>query len=349
MKRRVTIRDVATAAGVHPSTVSRALDPSNRRLVREDIALRIEHVSKTLGYRPNSAAHSLRTNRSHTIGVVVPDITNPIFPPIIRGIEDVLAAVGYVAILGNTDGNKERASKIVENLIDRGVDGLILASVEKEDKTVSSVLSAGIPMVTANRHSDDPSVCSVTHDETEGMRRILIHLASLGHHNIAYIGGPQTLSTGAERYAAFERYRNDLQLNPGGELIVFARAYGEVEGERCAEELLACGGRFTAIVCANDRLAVGAIAALRRRQIRCPEDISVTGYNDMPMMDQIQPPLTTIRTHQYRLGAEAATVLHSLIEGRDTGKHKVLPVELVIRGSTCPARGGREDGSQLQL
>jgi LacI family transcriptional regulator len=337
MRKRVTLKDVAQAVGVHVSTVSRALDPKTRHLITPEVAQEIIQASERLAYRQNAAAYSLKTNRTRTVGVVVPDITNPIFPPIIRGVEDALAARNYVAILANTDGGMEREESITETLIARGVDGLILASVEREDEAVSSLSDEGLAVVTVNRKVNDPNVSSVVHDEDEGTRLILGHLVSLGHRRIANIAGPQRVSTGAARYRAFVRHRDALAFDADPKLVVFANALNEAEGERCAEELLAMELGFTALACANDRLAVGAVTALRRRGLACPGDISVTGYNDMPLVDRLFPPLTTIRVQQYRAGREAANLLLAALQTEPElrkPRHLVLPVELVVREST---------------
>ncbi len=337
MRKRVTLKDVAQAVGVHVSTVSRALDPKTRHLITPEVAEEIIRASERLSYRQNAAAYTLKTNRTRTIGVVIPDITNPIFPPIIRGVEDALAAHNYVAILANTDGDMQREENINETLRARGVDGLILASVEREDEAVSGLIDEGLAIVTVNRQVNDPAVSSVVHNEDEAVRLVLDHLASLGHRRVANIAGPQRLSTGEARYRAFERHRVALGFDRDPALVAFARTLNEAEGERCADELLAARLGFTALVCSNDRLAIGAIAALRRRGLSCPGDISVTGHNDMPMIDRLSPPITTIRVQQYRAGHEAAEVLLEKLRtdpAERRPRHIVLSVELIVRGST---------------
>lgn len=338
MKKRVTLKDVAEAVGVHVSTVSRALDPKTRHLITAEVAEQILKVSTELDYRQNAAAYSLKTNRTRTIGVVVPDITNPVFPPIIRGVEDRLAASGYVAILANTDGNRRREAGITQMFRARGVDGLIMASVERDDDAISRLSQEGLPIVTVNRQVDDPGVSSVVNDEDAGMRLILGHVAGLGHRHVANIAGPQSLSTGATRLKAFQHHRDLLGLDDDPRLIAVANAFNDEEGFRCAEDLLSRGAPFSAIVCSNDRLAIGAISALRRRGLSCPDDVSVTGYNDMPMVDRLFPALTTIRVQQYDAGHVAADILLETIDTapeRRRRRHVVLPVELVVRESTA--------------
>jgi len=333
-KARVSLKDLARDVGVHVSTVSRALDPHSRHPVAADLVKKIQKASKRLGYQQNAAAYHLKTNRSRTIGVIVPDITDPVFPPIIRGIEDGLSQHGYVAMLANTDGNARRHTKILEVMRTRGVDGLILASVLQNDKMVSQ-LAAGIPVVTVSRRTDDPRFSSVVHDEEDGIAQLLTHLVSLGHRDIACIAGPQTVSTGANRYRAYLRHKENTGLGECPSLVSFAKAFNEMEGERCAEELLVSGRPFTAVLCANDRLAIGAIASFRRHHIDCPNSISVTGFNDMPLADRLSPALTTVRVQHYKAGFEAAEVIVEKIEkSGDTATHVTLPVEMIVRNST---------------
>lgn len=337
--RRATLKDVAEAVGVHVSTVSRALNPETRHLITQPIVDRILEASRQLGYQPNSAAYSLRTNRTRTVGVVVPDITNSIFPPIIRGVEDLMTQRGYATLVVNTDGRAQREATILETLFARGVDGLVIASAEREDGAIRALAARGTPIVTVNRRTDDASIASVTNDETEGVRLMLNHLVALGHRMIATIAGNQHLSTGQRRYEAFLRHAVEMGLEVSPARVGFAASFNETDGERCMEELMARGGDFSAVLCANDRLAIGAIMALRRRGLSCPADVSVTGFNDMAMVDRIDPPLTTVRIQQYRVGAAAAQMLLERMNKRNetcAPQHIVMPVELVVRGSTAP-------------
>lgn len=331
---RPTLKDIARDVGVHVSTISRALNPNSTHAVSPELMDKIKRASTRRNYKPNTAAYMLRTNRSRTIGVVVPDITDPVFPPIIRGIEDALARHGYVAILANTDGDPRRQAQAVDTLRPRGIDGLILASVIRHDKEATRV-TAGMPVVTVSRRTSDTRFSSVVHDEDDGFRGVMTHLASLGHRTIASIAGPQTISTGYNRYSSYMRFSKELRLGPDRPLVSFARAFNEMEGERCAEELLLSGQSFTAVVCANDRLAVGAITAFRRHGVECPRDVSITGFNDMPLANRLSPALTTIRVQHYKAGTEAAELIVKAAEDESAvPQHVVLPVELIVRSST---------------
>jgi LacI family transcriptional regulator len=336
---RATLKDVAEAVGVNVSTASRALDPTSPHRVSAVLAEKIRRAAKKLGYRPNAAAYSLKTNKTRTIGVVIPDISDPVFPPIIRGIEDELRLHDYISIVANTDNDVGREEQVLATLNARGVDALILATTKRRDESLAR-LANGCPVVTIIRKADDKKFSSVVHDEDAGIQRLLQHLVSLGHRHIANIAGPQDVSTGYNRLKSVKRYHKALL--PDCEMpTVIARAFSEEEGERCAQELLASGRRFTAVTCANDQLAIGAIAAFARGGRACPGDISVTGFNDIPLADRLLPSLTTIRVQHHKLGVEAALLAVERL--KEAGKHPfvrhvVLPIDLVVRESTKALR-----------
>src|SRR6202050_445152 len=331
--RPARLRVVAAAAGVHPATASRALNLETRLLVSEETARRVAAAAARLGYRPNPVARSLRTRRSHTVGVLIPDLNNPIFPPIVRGLEDKLAAAGYVALLGNTDADANRERTLFEQMRARHVDGFVLATATQHDRLLAEAAAAELPVVLMNRLSQDHSFPSVSGDNEQGARMAVTHLARLGHTRIAHIAGPQEASTGTARLRGFRdgMTSNGLKVDEG--LIVYATRYTVDDGARCCRELLGRGG-FTALAAANDMLAVGCYAALDEKALLCPNDISIVGFNDMPFIDRLRPPLTTVRFPHYQLGTEAATLLIERIEAADSPvKIIFLAPELVARGS----------------
>jgi LacI family transcriptional regulator len=334
--RPATLRDVAAAAGVHPATASRAQNPETRILVSEDTALRVTEAAAQLGYQPNPVARSLRTRRSNTVGVLIPDLNNPLFPPIVRGLEDKLAAAGYVALLGNTDSDASRARMILDQMRARHVDGFVLAAATVQDQLLAELATADVPVVLMNRLSPDYSFSLVSVDNEQGIRMALSHLVKLGHTRIAHIAGPQVASTGVSRLRGFRDALAGHGLEVSEDLIAYADRYTVEEGIRCARELLDRPGGFTALAAANDILAVGCYAALEDAGLQCPEDISVIGFNDMPFVDRVRPPLTTIRFPHYQLGTEAAQLLLERISDRDAPvKIIYLAPELVVRGSAA--------------
>jgi LacI family transcriptional regulator len=335
MRHGSTLKDIAREIGVHPSTVSRALDPQRRAKLTPDVIEKVRLAAERLGYRPNRVAASLRTSRSMTVGVMIPDITNTIFPPILRGVESVLEPHGYAALVVSTDNIPEREARLVEVLRERGVDGIIHAGAQRLNPMIPRIVEEGTPVVTVNRRVDGAHIPAIINDEKGGMRLLADHLQSFGHQKIAHIAGPNSSSTGQERLDALRLALSERKMS----LVAVAEAdrYVELEGIRCTKSLLDSDTQFTAIVCANDRLAIGAIEALREAGLRCPEDVSVTGYNDMPLIDRIQPALTTIRIESFATGQAAAHALYALMCGEEdkVPLETIMPVEIVIRNSVA--------------
>jgi LacI family transcriptional regulator len=330
-----TLRDVASAAGVHPATASRALNPGTRLLVSEETAQRVTEAAERLGYRPNAVARSLRTRRSHTIGVLIPDLNNPLFPPIIRGIEDRLAEHGYVALIGNTDGDPGKERLVFDQMRARHVDGFVLATATLNSPILAEAAEAGLPLVLMNRTAQDYPFSSVSVDNEQGVRAAVAHLVSLGHTRIGHIAGPQDISTGAARLRGYQEAMSSHGLAVDAAEIVHASGYTVEEGLHRGRELLAAADDLTAVVAANDMLAIGCYGALDELGLRCPEDVSVIGFNDMPFVDRLHPPLSTVRFPHSQVGTEAARLLIERIESSD-GPVKILFLapELVVRGST---------------
>ena len=335
--RPATLRDVAAAAGVHPATASRALNPGTRLLVSEETARRVTEAAERLGYRPNPVARSLRTRRSHTVGVLIPDLNNPLFPPIVRGLEDRLAEHGYVALIGNTDGDAARERMVFDQMRARHVDGFVMATATLHSDILNEATEAELPVVLMNRTAEGYPFSSVSVDNEQGVRAAVAHLTSLGHTRIGHIAGPQNVSTGAARLRGFEAGMAAHKLPVTDGQVVYASAFSLEEGVRCGRELLGARGDLTAVVAGNDMLAVGCYGALDELDLRCPEDVSVIGFNDMPFVDRLRPPLSTVRFPHYQLGTEAATLLVERIEAQDSPvKILFLAPELVARGSTVP-------------
>lgn len=337
---RTTLRDVARQVGVHTSTVSRVLNPATRYKVSPAVAERVTEAARRLGYRPNPLAYGLRTNRSMTVGVVVPDLTNPIFPPIIRGIEDALVDAGYTAILANSDNDIARERSIIETMRARHIDGLILATADRHAPVVEGCLEDGVPLVLIHRAADRRDVSTVTVDDTIGMDLLIRHLVSLGHRRIAHIAGPLNYSTGKNRLEGFQRALRAHDIEPEPELIVNCDIYSDLEGKHATETLLARDLNPTAIVAANDIIAIGCYDALDERGIDCPTEISVTGYNDIRFADKLRPALTTVRIPQFQAGANAAAILLERLRNEAAPARSELMVPtLVIRKSTAaPSR-----------
>jgi LacI family transcriptional regulator len=331
-----TLRDVAEAAGVHAGTASRALNPETRGLVNVETARRVLRAAESLGYQPNPIARSLKTSKSSTIGLVLPDLTNPLFPPIVRGIEDVLRAAGYSAFIVNTDNDEDRERALVTSLRSRQVEGLIVATARLEHPLLDQLRQQGVKMVLVNRRARDVDVPCVAPDDATGVALAVRHLTDLGHHRILHLAGPQTTSTGVVRARAFEAALRERGLQPHPELLVPCAYWSEADGADGLRKAIASGAEFTAVVAGNDLIALGCYDVFAERGIRCPVEVSVVGFNDMPFLDKLQPPLTTVRIPHHQIGVEAARMLLEAIDEPDRPSRSVLlPLSLVVRGSTA--------------
>ncbi|MGG5819217.1 LacI family DNA-binding transcriptional regulator [Falsiroseomonas sp. HW251] len=334
---RATIADVAAAAGVHASTVSRALNPATRGMVTEAVAARVTAAAEKLGWRPSTLAAGLRTRRSRTIGILVPDLVNPVFPPIVRAAETRLAEAGYATLLANTDNDPARELLLVERMAAHLVDGMMLASAAKGSRAIEACARAGIPTLLINRRLPGSELSAVVNDDRRGMALAVKHLLGLGHRRIAHLGGPAGVSTATDRRAGFRAALRGAGLDADAAPTVAAEAYTIEAGRRAMEALLAQGG-FTAVAVANDMLCLGAYDALAAAGQRIPDDVSVTGFNDMPFVDRIAPPLTTVRIQHAEMGRRAAELLLGALAEPSGREEVLLEPEVVVRGSTAPPR-----------
>lgn len=330
------LRDVARVAGVHSSTASRALDSELSSRLSDEVVQRVRQAARDLGYSPNMLAASLRTQRSRTIGVMVPDLTNTMFPPMFRGIEDRLSQDGYSAVLANSDLRSDKERKIFETFVDRRLDGMIVATATLDSFMVKDAVRRRIPLVLLNRTTADDSISVVVADEKLGITLAVQHLLSQGHRRIAHLAAPQDISTGRIRREAFLAAMADAGIAVEDALIRSVDNLTEDEGKRCARGFLDLASRPTAIVAANDTLAIGAIIAMEESGLTCPGDISVTGFNDMPYSERMRPPLTTVRIPHYQMGFEAGDeLMHRLKTPAAPPKRRVLEPALIVRSSTC--------------
>ncbi|WP_406853617.1 LacI family DNA-binding transcriptional regulator [Alsobacter sp. KACC 23698] len=328
-----TLQSVADLAGVHRSTASRALNPATSHMLAADVVERIRLAASSLGYRRDALAAGLRTGRSRLVGVVVPDIANPVFGPILRGIESALSEQGHSVLVANAGQEEDGQAAIVEEFIGRRVDGLILATARRDDPVLSLCLAAGVPTVLVNRLEQGGRVSAVVSDDRAGMRMAVAHLVGLGHRRIGHLAGPQHLSTGLLRREGFGQGLAEAGLPPGP--VEVASAYTREAGEQAAAALLRRAD-LTAIVAANDLLALGAYRAAQALGLRRPGDLSIVGHNDMPLVDMVEPPLTTVRIRHQEMGLEAARLL--LREIAERGRAPSLVVTeplLIVRGSTA--------------
>ncbi|MFS8114129.1 LacI family DNA-binding transcriptional regulator [Rhizobium jaguaris] len=336
---RVTIVDVANGAGVHVSTASRALNPGTSHRISSKVVRKIEKVAEQLGYKRNTLASSLRTQKTGTIGLIVPNLSDPLFSPIIASVEERVAEDGYVTFVANSDYSPVKLRSIIERMSSQFVAGLVVASFELNDPSVELCLELGIPTVAVLRDPRHPRMSSISMDDVSGVQALVEHILDLGHRDISYVTPPLAASTAQNRLAGFNAATRLAKAAGCRFDVVEARAYDVAEGERIMAHMLASGLTSTAVLAFNDLLAVGCLVALKSAGISCPEQISLTGVNDLPFMNMLSPPLTTLHTAGRDLGLEGADLLMSLIKNLSQPiKRVLLTPHLVLRGSTGPVR-----------
>jgi DNA-binding LacI/PurR family transcriptional regulator len=332
--RAVTITDVARAAGVAPSTVSRAVTRPDRvnALTREHVL----EVANRLGYRPSPVARALGSGHTRTLALILPDITNPYFAGVIRGAERQAAATGYVLVIGSSEESGRAEWRIVEKLAG-SVDGFLVVSSRMSDQRI--VQTAGLrPVVLVNRQT--AGVTSVSPDQESGTRQIIEHLWSLGHREVLFLAGPPESWLGARRWAGISAAAKRRRMT--------ARRVGpfppSIEGGYAAGEA-ALSDAATAVIAHNDLLAIGVLLRLASRGVRVPDGLSVVGFDNIFGSDWCDPPLTTLSDRTDQAGRSAVDLLVSLVEEQPDDAEPpaqiVAPTELVIRGSTGRARVGR--------
>jgi LacI family transcriptional regulator len=336
---RATLKDVARLAGVHPGTASRALNVETRALVNGATAERVLAAAEELGYSANPIARGLKTSRSYTVGVLIPDLTNPLFPPIVRGIQDRLEEAAYTPLIANTDNDPDRERADIQAMRARQVDGLITATARRDHGLPPDLEDVRLPVVLVNRGLEDGARPAVVADHVLGVKLAVQHLAELGHRRIAHLAGPQELSTGFLRRKGFIAAMKEAGLEADPNLILVGNAFVESEGERLCNELLDRETGVTAILAGNDLMALGCYDAFVVRRVECPAQVSVVGYNDMPFAGWFNPPLTTVGLPHYEIGARAAELLLEQLREPDSPPTQVtLEPTLVVRGSTAPPR-----------
>ena len=326
------IRQVAQAAKVSVATVSRTLQMPD--VVAPETRGRVQAAIAKLGYRPNAQARMLRTARTQVIVALVPDISNPFFAEVIRGIEQVAHQNGYSVLLGDTQNSRAREKAYAELLETKQADGLITLLPH----IPPLAMPGPFPIVNACEYVKDKSVTSVYVDNEAAAHDAIAYLLTLGHRNIAFVTGPMDSPISIDRDRGYEQalhaagIKRDRKLTAAGDFSVEA-------GIRAVESLLAKQQRFTAVFCSNDEMAIGALRAIKAKGLRVPEDMSVIGFDDIRFARYTDPPLTTIAQPKDELGREAMNMLIELLSGEDVPPRKrILTTQLVVRGSTarCP-------------
>ncbi len=328
----VTIKDVARVAGVSVATVSRVFNDSS--LVRGDTGARVRQVALDLGYSPHGAARSLITSRTHTLGVLLPDIYGEFFSEVIRGIDQAAQREGYHLLVSGARNDLEAALRSMRGR----VDGLIVMSPALDAGASRRSLPDGFPVVLLNCPPSDAAYDSLGIANFEGARSMVRHLAELGHRRIAIIRGAELNFDAAERLRGYRAALKELGLEAAAALEL-PGDFSEASGHAAARLVLGDGMRPTAVFAANDCMAIGALSAFREAGLRVPEDIAVTGFDDIPMARYVEPALTSVHVDISALGERAtAWLLAVLREPSDRElRRETLPTTLVVRRS-CGTR-----------
>jgi LacI family transcriptional regulator len=315
-RRRVTIRDVAEQAKTSVTTVSRVMNNTDYP-VNADLRERIKKTAKLLNYIPNSAAKNLRGSSTRDIGLIIPNITNPFYPQTVLGIEAAIRGSGYHLLLFNTLRSRQRENEYLEMLWERQVKGVIISAVESNVDNIQKYINLGMHFVLLDQLIEGISVPSLNFDSRKGSRMAINHLLEKGHRRIALATTPLTRWTRQEIHkgymealsAAHVEYDENLVFISSGETEAEDINYEVDAGKKIALNFLASGVSVTAIFCVNDMLAFGVIKTLAAHGIRVPEDISIIGFDDIPLAEVYQPSLTTIRYPSYETGKLAGMLL----------------------------------------
>lgn len=338
-RKRVTIHTVAAASGVSIGTVANVFNNHHHRMATEtrETVLR---VAAELGYRPNRIARSLVTRRTATVGLIVSDMTNPLYPPAIEGVERLARVAGWHVILASAHdmAAQEEAAQL---LLDQHVDGIIVfaTSDRADDRYIRDLAAEGVPLVAINRVIDDPHVAQVRFDNQGGAEAVVEHLVALGHTHIAHLTGPQTRLTAVQRLAGYravlERYHLPWRTDyvPTGD-------YSFAGGITRTQALLTCRPLPTAIFAASEMSALGAFRALSVAGLRVPEDVSLAAFGNPAFVSYCTPTLTTVSLPVVEAGEQAAELLIARITtpADDVPPPLTLPAQLVIGLSTAPPR-----------
>lgn len=332
--KRATISRVANEAGVSTQTVSRVVN--NRPDVSPETRKRVQQVIAQLGYQPSAIARSLVSKRTHTLGLITADFSDYFFTQVIAGAEVEARRHGYFFMLCSTERNPNDEPEYIRLLAERHVDGMLFArpSTESDNRHLVDLLRAEVPVVTTAYHLPGIALTVVDVDNVDGARQAARCLVASGRRRIAMIKGPARWKSVADRLEGYTLALQEAGL-AGDPSLVAEGDWSYESGYRALGELLARGQPFSGLFAQNDRMAIGAIRALREAGRRVPEDVSVVGYDDIPVAEFFDPPLTTIRQPMREVGETAARLLIQVIEeGRAVqGQEVLLKTELIRRGS----------------
>jgi DNA-binding LacI/PurR family transcriptional regulator len=331
------IKDVAKLAGVSTATVSHVVNKT--RFVSAETTERVVAAIERVGYTPNAHARNLASGRSRTLGVIVSDIANPFFPELIKSMQEEAAARGYDVTLANTNYDPERTSSCVRRMLEQRVSGVAVMTSEMDVALSRQLAEREIAVVFLDVGEAGAHTSNIVVNYEKGIRQAVEHLLALGHRRIAYVSGPQRMKSAARRKAAFvktmKKYQASLHTAPS----VFEGDLKAGGGQQAAREMLRLDPLPTAVISANDLMAIGALGELKAAGLRVPEDISVVGFDDILFASLADPPLTTVALSRAEIGRAAVeALLHTVNADGNVGREVKIGTRLVVRGSTGPAK-----------
>ena len=334
-KEPLSIKDIARAANVSHSTVSRAL--RNSPLVNSETAERIKRIARESNFRVSAVGRSLATGRTNSIGVVVTTLADPFIAEVATGVQDAANARGYSVILANSNEDPEREMKVVQSFEERRVDGIVVMSSRVGSVYVPVLAEMKIPMVLINSLHPGDFAYSVTIDNAGASRAATRFLIQLSHKRIGYIGDKFGAQANAGRLSGYRLALESSGIPYRPELVVYGDSRPE-GGLHAMEQLLSIPEPPTAVFCFNDMTAIGALNAAQRRGLRAPDDISIVGFDDLLIASYTLPPLTTVRQPKHEMGRMATEILLNLLGGSESESNRLVKGELIVRESTAPPR-----------
>lgn len=330
-----SIKDIANEAGVSTATVSHVLN--NTRFVSEAVRERVLKAIKLHNYYPNAAARSLASGSSRILGLVISDIANPFFPELVKSIETAAYEYGYDVVLSNTNYDPERASHYVRRFIERKVTGVALMTSEMDKALIEELARREVPVVFLDSGEVGLHMSNLRVGYAEGIKQAILHLVELGHRKVAFISGLPNLRSAKRRLEAF---RQTIQaVLPDAPEQIYQGDFKIDGGRRAALEILKADELPTAVVAANDLMALGAISEFHRSGLKIPRDISVVGFDDIAFSTLVEPALTTVNLPLGELGKMAVDALMAMISSpKEHGIELPISTQLIIRNSTAAAR-----------
>jgi LacI family transcriptional regulator len=344
----VTIRDIARAAGVSVTAVSRALN--NKAEISQEKRELILDAARKLRYTPSAVARALVSGSTRTLGVVVTDNTSPVYAQLLRGIEEVANDAGFGLLFANSADSQDKALRCLAMLQGKQVDGLLWTPVQTDRRDIELLQQSGIPFVLLLRHFADLETDYVIVDNVRGGYLVTEHLLELGHRAIGHVAGPQHTSSGQGRLAGYRRALKKWSVAFDAALVS-AAPFTIAGGHEAAGRLLDCPRRPSAIVAATDLQAVGVLQACRERGLRVPDDLALTGGDDIDLADYLEVPLTSFASSVRDIGARGAEIIIARLQGQPPAERQVVfkPKLIIRRSSACPQRSTRSSSKSSAM